>query len=205
MIVHGGKLSPNVRKVIVFLEEKGVRYESRDLMPLPKTPELLAMNPLGKIPILEHEDRFLPDSSVICAYIERCYPETALFPEDPVDYGRCLFLEEYADTQVMDVTGGVFFERVVKPKVMQQEADETRVADLLGNQLPPVCDYLDSQLGTGRETLFERFSVADAALGSQLASLQFVGEAIDPGRWPALAAYQEKLMARPSFGRAMPM
>lgn len=203
MIIHGGKLSPNVRKVIVFFEEKEISYEQRDLLPIPKTPELLAMNPLGKIPILEHAGRYLPDSSVICAHAERLYPETALYPDDANTYGQCLFLEEYADTQVMDVTGGVFFERVVKPKVMQQDPDEARVADLLNDQIPPVFDYLESQLLAGRETLLEGFSVADAALGCQLSSLHFVGETIDAGRWPKLATYQEKLMARPSFQRAM--
>ena len=68
-IVHGGVPSPFVKKVCAFLAEKGVAYELRSLAPFPKTPELLAMNPLGKIPIYQDGDLMLPDSSVICAYV----------------------------------------------------------------------------------------------------------------------------------------
>ena len=53
MIIHGGAPSPFVRKVMVTCEEKGLSYEYKPLSPFPKTPELMAMNPLGKIPILE--------------------------------------------------------------------------------------------------------------------------------------------------------
>ena len=63
MIIHGGSPSPFARKVIVAFKEKGVAYESKDLAPFPKSPGLLAMNPLGKIPILELADgSYIPDS-----------------------------------------------------------------------------------------------------------------------------------------------
>jgi glutathione S-transferase len=51
LIVHGGLPSPFVRKVLICLEEKGVPYEWRPIAPFPKSPELLALNPLGQIPI----------------------------------------------------------------------------------------------------------------------------------------------------------
>src|SRR5262245_19717243 len=95
-IVHGVPASPFVSKVLALLEEKGLAYESRSLVTQPKTPELLARNPLGKIPILEHGGFFLPDSSVICAYLERLHPEPSLYPKDARELGLALFLEEYS-------------------------------------------------------------------------------------------------------------
>lgn len=87
-IVHGATPSPFVRKVLIALSEKGLDCELQALMPIPKTPELLALNPVGKIPIFQDGDLILPDSSVICAYLERTHPEPSLYPSDPALYGR---------------------------------------------------------------------------------------------------------------------
>ena len=202
MIVHGGAPSPFVRKVRVALFEKGLEHESRNLVPFPKTPELLAMNPLGKIPIFEHGDFVVPDSSVIVAYLERVHPERPLYPADPQELARALFLEEYSDTRLTEAIGPIFFQRFVRKVVFQQECDEAIVTEALENALPPALDWLESQLDEGAETLTGSFSVADAAIGTQLQSLDYAGESVDADRWPKLAAYAAKLLARPSFEKA---
>ena len=204
MIVHGVPPSPYTRKVVVVLEEKGVAYERRELVPFPKTPELLDMHPQGLIPVLEHGGRLIRDSSVICAYIEKLHPARPLYPEEPGDYAEALFLEEYADTAVMSSIAPVFGERFVKVHVFGETADENRVQDALTNGIPPVFDYLESRLEVGAESLLPNFTVADAALGNMLVCLHMVGEKIDSGRWPKLASYLDSLLARPSFRAAMP-
>jgi len=205
MIIHGATPSPFFRKVIVTLEEKGLRYDRKDTAPFPKTEALLAMHPMGKIPILEHEGGFVPDSSVICAYLERLAPEPSLYPADPKAFAKALFLEEYADTKMLDVIGAIFFERYVKPNVFQGETDEARVAELAENELPGVLDYLEAQLPEGPGTVLEDFSIADAALGAHLGGLHFSGMELDAGRWPRLGAYLSGLLERPSFQKAMAM
>jgi glutathione S-transferase len=202
MIVHGATPSPFYRKVIVVLEEKGVKYDTKNTAPFPKTPELLERHPLGKIPFLEVDGAFIPDSSVICAYLERVHPAKPLLPADPKLLARALFLEEYSDSKLAEVVGGVFFERFVKPNVFKQETDEARVSQILENDVPPAFDYLEGQL-EGREWLAGDFSIADAAVGNQLGSLHFAQASIDAKRWPELAAYQKRLLARPSFQAAM--
>ena len=204
MIVHGVPPSPYTRKVVVVLEEKGIAYERRDLVPFPKSPELLAMHPQGLIPVLEDGGRMIPDSSVICAYIERVHPERPMYPEEPGAFADAMFLEEYADTTVMGSIAPVFGERFVKPQVFGQESDEGRVQEALANGIPPVFDYLEARLNKGAESLLENFGVADAALGNYLACLDLSGEKIDAARWPKLSAYHDALLARPSFRVAMP-
>jgi len=199
MKLYGANGSPFFRKARVVLEEKGLPYETENLVPVPKTPALLAMHPLGKIPILRDGEVVVPDSSVICAYLEKKYPSPALYPADPADFAKALFLEEYADTRMSEAMGGILFERVVKRFVLQQAPDEARVAELLANGVPPVLDYLESQIPADRGTLLARFSIADAALGAHLGSLTFSGVAIDAGRWPRTARYYEALLKRPSF------
>ena len=205
MKLYGHRGSPFVRKAIVVLEEKGLRYESVELTSVPgrKSPELLELHPLGKIPVLRDGDVVVPDSSVVCAYLEKKHPRPALYPDEPADLARALFLEEYSDTRLFEVLSGILFERVVKPNVMGQPPDEARVEQLFQKELPPVLDYLESQLRDGATTLLPRFSVADAAIGGQLATLTLSGLAIDARRWPRGARYHEALRSRPSFVSAM--
>lgn len=203
MKLYGAAPSPFFRKCRVVLEEKGIPYETENLVPVPKTAELLAMHPLGKIPILRDGDLVVPDSSVICLYLERKFPQPAVYPADPTEYARALFLEEYADTKLAEVFGGIFFERFVKPNVLQQTPDEARVQDLLAREVPAVLDFLEGQLPEARETVLPRFSIADAALGGQLGSLAFARIEIDAARWPRAARYARAIAARPSFKTAL--
>jgi glutathione S-transferase len=203
MKLYGASQSPFVRKARIVLEEKGIPYETENLIPVPKTPELLALHPMGKIPILRDGEVVVPDSSVICAYLEKKHPSPALYPGDPADLAKALFLEEYADTRMFEVLGPILFERVVKRFVFQQEPDEARVADLLARELPPVLDYLEFQVPGDRDSVLARFGIADAALGAQLGSLTSGGIEIDARRWPRTARYYRALLARPSFKTAM--
>src|SRR5262245_52285829 len=120
MKLYGSSLSPYFRKARVVLEEKGIPYETERLAPVPKTPELLALHPMGKIPILRDGDVVVPDSSVICAYLERKHSAPPLYPTEPADLAGVLFLEEYADTALNDVMRALVLERFVKPNVLQQ-------------------------------------------------------------------------------------
>jgi glutathione S-transferase len=203
MKIYGVPQSPFVRKAIIALEEKGIPYENEPLVPLPKTPELLAMNPIGKIPILRDGDTVVPDSSVICAYLEKKHPAPALYPSDPADFAKALFLEEYADTRLAEATLPLIFERVVKQILYGEAADEARVRTVLDDVLPPALDYLETQAPDTGDSLLSRFSIADVAVGTQLAALPGVDVALDARRWPRLARYQQALLARPSFKSAM--
>jgi glutathione S-transferase len=158
---------------------------------------------MGKIPILRDGELVVPDSSVICAYLEKKYPSPALYPADPADFAKALFLEEYADTAMFSVLSPVLFERVVKPRVFQQAPDEARVAEQL-EKLPPVLDYLESQLPEAGATLLARFCIADAALGAHLGTLTLSGVSIDTARWPRVERYYQALRGRPSFEAATP-
>lgn len=61
--------------------EKGVQYT---LIPtLPHTPEVSAIHPFGKIPVMRHGVVTLCESRAICLYIDRTFPGPALVPADP--------------------------------------------------------------------------------------------------------------------------
>src|SRR5258705_12827916 len=107
------------------------------LLPVPKTPELLAMHPMGKIPILRDGDVVVPDSSVICAYLERVQPAPALYPQDAAEFAAALFLEEYADTRMSEIIGGVALGAFGRPQVLQGEGGLRPAAGLPPPPAPP--------------------------------------------------------------------
>src|SRR6185369_2543495 len=128
--IHGALLSPFVRKVRIVLTEKQIPYELVRANPFEKSPEFLALSPLGRIPALEDEEgRKLADSSVIAEYLEERFPEPALFPRDPYERARVRWFDEYADGGMgPSLTGKVFFQRVISAKLMRNAADERVVA-----------------------------------------------------------------------------
>jgi glutathione S-transferase len=206
MKVHGVPQSPFVRKVLIALHEKAIAFELA-----PPAPQL---HPQGKMPVLVDGDVVVPDSSVICAYLERKHPAPPLYPEEPAELARALYLEEYADARMAEGMGAIVLERIVKPQMLGQPTDEKLLAQLqgaarerwfgesrsaAGQPLPSVMDYLESQLPSDRDTVLPRFGIADLAIGAHFGWLAAAGLEPDARRWPRVARYREALEKRPSF------
>ena len=198
--LYGVAASPFVRKVRVALEEKGIAYEHDPVIPLAVGPEYRKISPLGKIPAYKDGDRAIADSSVICAYLERVKPQPALYPSDAYEFARALWFEEYGDGALVNVTGPkIFFQRVVQPKFFNQKSDETVVQKAIGEELPPLFDYLEGEVGEGGVIAGTRFSIGDIGIVTHFVNLKLAGVAVDAGRWPKLARYVDHVLARPSF------
>jgi glutathione S-transferase len=198
--VYGVNASPFVRKVRVFLAEKGIPYELDPVVPFNVSVEYKKLSPLGKIPAFRDGEVELCDSSVISAYVERVHPNPPLYPSDPYEYARALWFEEYADGGMTPVVGPkIFFQRVVGPRFFNQPTDTAVVQKAIDEELPPLFDYLESQLGDAPMIVGTRFSIADISLGSQFVNLKHAGVGVDAKRWPKLARYVAGVHARPSF------
>jgi glutathione S-transferase len=79
----------NPRRVRIFLAEKGVEIPMQEVDVATnenKTPEFLAINPMGKLPVLELDDgTILTESIAICRYIESQHPEPNMFGTTPLE------------------------------------------------------------------------------------------------------------------------
>lgn len=194
LIVYGINLSTFTRKVRLALAERGIAYE---LAPAPMgSPQVRALNPLGRIPVLKHGDVVVPDSSVIIAYLERACPGPPLYPAAAADLARALWLEEYADTRLREATLVYFAERVVKPLFQGKPGD----AEALSGAAPvrdEAFGYLEEQLAAGELLPGTALTVADVAVGAQLVTYVQAEGDIDAGRWPRLAAWLAQKLARP--------
>jgi glutathione S-transferase len=195
----GAGLSPFVRKTRVALAEKGIAYEHDPMVPFGVSPEYKAKHPLAKIPLLEVDGRPLPDSSAICAYLERIQPQPALYPSDPFDYARAIWFEEFADGGLINGVAPFFMQRVLQPLFFKKPGDEALVTKAATETLPPLFDYLERELGGNDYLIGNRFTIADLTIGSLFVNYRHGKGEIDAKRWPRLAAYVERIHARPSF------
>jgi len=195
----GAGLSPFVRKARVAFAEKGIAYEHDPMVPFGVSAEYKRKHPLGKIPCLEVDGRPLPDSSAICAYLEKVQPQPALYPSDPYDYARAIWFEEFADGGLINGTVPFFQQRVLQPLFFKKPGDEALVQKAATETLPPLFDYLERELGGNDYLVGNRFTVADVSVGSILVNYRHGKGEVDAKRWPKLAAYVERIHSRPSF------
>ena len=203
LIVYGGSVSPFVRKVRVMLAEKGVEYKLDQVNVFNPPPEFLAISPLKRIPVLRDTDvpepNTLPDSSIICDYLEHKYPKPALYPANAFARAKALWYEEYADSVMATTVGtGLFFERIVK-RMMRGTPDEAAVQKTLTEKLPPLFDHMELEVGNKEFLAGDMFSIADISIGTMIVNFNHAGEEIDATRWPKFAAYIRGIHARPSF------
>ena len=181
------------------LAEKGIAYEHDPMVPFGVSAEYKKKHPLGKIPLLEVDGRPLPDSSAICAYLERIQPQPALYPSDPFDYARTIWFEEFADGGLISGVIPFFQQRVLQPLIFKKAGDEALVTKAAAETLPPLFDYLEQELGGNDYLVGNRFTVADLTVGSLFVNYKHGKGEIDAKRWPKLAAYVERIHSRPSF------
>lgn len=198
--LYGAILSPFVRKTRMVLALKDIEYEPVHVDPADKPEGYLDISPLGRIPALELDDgRYLADSGVISAWLERICPQPALYPDAPYQYARTLWFEKYADYEIStNCTFAVFRNRIVM-RLMGRDSDEDSARRALSETIPPLFAYLDKEL-EGREYLVgDRLTVADLALASQLVNFRHAGEDVDADQYPNLAAHRKRLHALPPF------
>lgn len=198
--ILGGNVSPFVRKVRVFCAEKGIDYDLEPVNPFAADDDFKQVSPLGKIPVLREGDQHIPDSSVICAYLEKKHPETPLYPSEPLDYARALWLEEYMDGGFVPAGGGkVFFPLVMAPLMSGKEPDETEPLKAAAELLPPFYEYLEKELGDAEYFVGNQLSIADIAVASPFVNMRHAGVAPERARFPKLRAFLDRMYGRPSF------
>jgi glutathione S-transferase len=196
--IHGSNISPFVRKTLVCLTEKDVEFELNAISPFPPPESHLKISPLGKIPALTDGDLAIPDSSAICGYLEKRFPETPLYPGSDADYGRALWFEDWADNELPKATSALFFNRIAV-RMMKREPDEAVISKILTDIQPGIFDYLEAELGSKVYLVGDRFSIADIAVTCQFIQMMYSGEALPRESHPNIARYVSNHMQRASF------
>ncbi|MGL4261331.1 MAG: glutathione S-transferase family protein [Afipia sp.] len=175
-----------------LMEETGQPYE-RVLTDIStgaqKTPEFLAINPMGKVPALKDGDVSIAEASAICAYVADCYPDAKLAP--PIgDPRRGKYLQ------------WLFFSPgCIEPAIIQIFTKiDVPTSTAAWGSATQVFDVLDAALEKGPYLLGETFSAADIMIGSGLNFAIRLFKMV-PTR-PSFDRYIDACSARPAFQRA---
>lgn len=177
-----------------MLEELGVPYEVRIVETSASanpSPELMALNPMGKVPVLTHGATVVSEVSAICCYLADRFPAAGLAPaiDDPRrgPYLKWLF----------------FAPGCIEPAVIQRAMkwpDGPRGMLGWASYDDTMQVLADAAINATPWLLGERFTAADVVVGGQVRwGLQF---GTIP-RHPALEAYAHRLGERPALQRQM--
>ena len=134
----------------------------------------------------------IADSKVICRYLEAAYPEVPVHPTDLQDRARADWLEEYGGTVLAESAAGIFFHRFMVPNVFKRPVDEEAVSKIIDEKLPPLLDYVESQVPADG-FVFGDLTVADLALASPLINAGYARYTIDAARWPNFSALVDRV------------
>ena len=195
----GKPTSINVRKVLWLCEELGLAIEHEawgsGFRPT-QTPEFLALNPNGLVPVLLDGDLALWESNTICRYLAGRQQRADLLPTSPLARAR---VEQWMDWQATDLNSAwryAFLSLVRKsPAHTDAQTLATSVADW--NRLMRI---LDQQLDhTGAYVAGHTFTLADVVLG--LSANRWLMTPMQRPPLPALAAWVSRLRERQGFMR----
>ncbi len=200
--IIGAPFSNFVWTVRIAAAEKGVPYR---LVPMaPHTPEVKAIHPLGRIPVMRHGDVALCESRAIIAYIDRAFAGPALFPADAA---AAATVEQWiglvctgTDAVCMRQYGIAYF----FPGTPDGKPDPDRIAAAVP-KMEKALRLVDRQVAKAGHLAGAEFSLADAYLVPVLHWMtQLPESAAAMAALPNLTAYFQRLMQRPSVDGAKP-
>ncbi len=201
LAIIGAPASPYVRKVLAALEIKGVPYSLDPVVPFYGNDEFTRLSPLRRVPVLVDGDLVLPDSTVICEYLEDRFATPPLLPRGPAARARARWLEEFADTRLGDVLiWSLFGPAVTSPGVFKTPRDEAALARVVAEDLPPLMDFLEAEAPEDG-FLTGTVSTADLAVAAPFANLRWANVGADLSAWPRTRAWITRTEQATPLGR----
>jgi glutathione S-transferase len=153
-------LSPYAARCRIQIQAKGLAVELAEPPGGLGSAEYRAINPTGRVPALLLDDAartVLPESDVICEYLEDRFPEPALRPRDELERARMRLISRFVDLYLAPGLSPLFAQ--VNPKTR----DPGALAEGL-EQVRPLFELLGQFLAPGPFACGESLSLADCAL-----------------------------------------
>jgi glutathione S-transferase len=162
-------LSPFATRVRAAIYAKGLDVE---IIPPPaggiKSPEYLAMNPMGRIPVLVLDDgTALPESETIVEYLEDAFPERPLRPATARGRAQARLVARVAELYIMANFAALFGQ--MDPKTRDQA-----VVAAAAEKIRDGVSHLNAVMGEGPYAAGAQFTTADCWLIPQLFLLNLI-------------------------------
>jgi len=218
IIVHHLETSRSQR-VLWLLEELGLPYEIRRYRRDPKTmlapPELKAVHPLGKSPVITDGELTLAESGAILEYLIETYGPQG-DADGPVaqprpgteEHRQCRFWMHYAEGSLMNwlLLKLVFMTIPTQPmpffvRPIARQLCGKAQAKLVDPNLATALPFIDAHLARHEWFAGARLTIADFQMSFPVAAA--LTRVQGAAGYPALAAYLKKMEARPAYQRAL--
>ncbi|WP_299880953.1 glutathione S-transferase family protein [uncultured Sulfitobacter sp.] len=172
----------------------------------PPDPVLARYTPLKRVPVLQHGDLLLTETSAILRYLDAISDGVSMQPDDPIAAAQMDQIIGIVDADVYPVmVRQVFSPGFYTPVVLGGERDDARVTEGLEGAKPAL-GLLDRIAGEGRQLSGAVLSLADIQLAPMMAyflRVEAAGEMFK--RYPALVAWWQVMGARPALRSTDPM
>lgn len=199
MILYAITLSPFAARVRLALRFKGLDYEMQPPPGgSPRSPEFLAINPIGKVPVLVTDDGItIAESETIIDYLDEQYPAPSLMPEAPADRAR---MRNVIRTFELYASPAMF--RLFKQMDPATRDDATVAGEVAcwRDGLALTNHFIDDATFAvgGVPSKADCILLPSLLLCEVTASIFGLGDPIE--EWSMLAGYREKARAHPVMG-----
>lgn len=166
-------------KVRIAFAMKKVPYEIVDVRKDDRK-SLIEYTNQRKVPTLNYNGECVIDSTVISARLEKDYPANTIYPEGAANKGLCLALEDWSDEVL--ILANHAMRRAETPEARKKAEEQW---DVHFNTL--------DQIYSGKKFVFERMTIADMAIFSQLHYLYTTVKYEIPAKYHNLNAFMENM------------
>jgi glutathione S-transferase len=187
------------RRVVIALAEKAVPHVGvvidmggREH----RSPDYLSLNPYGRVPAIEEDGLTLYESAAILRYLDEAYPDRPLLPVDPRQRALADMHTRLCDIQFARYVGVIIFPKRFLPRE-RWDLDAMAAAKA---EIEKHLAILEQQLMRQDYLVADQFTLADLAYIPFLDFLPLM-EITPP---PEVAAWRDRLLARPSVERSKP-
>lgn len=195
--LYAHPFSSYCQKVLIALYENDIPFEFRMLGDEPTDAELAALWPIKRFPVLVDDERTVVEASIIIEYLGLYHPGSVkLVPEDPRAALDVRMMDRFFDNYVMTP-----MQKIVLNQIRAESDRDSHGVMEARRMLDTAYAWLEYAM-TGREwAAGDAFSMADCAAAPSL----FYADWTHPisEEHANVHAYRKRLLARPSFARAV--
>ncbi|MEL7013504.1 MAG: glutathione S-transferase family protein [Pseudomonadota bacterium] len=195
--IYGRATSSNVQLVMWAIGELGLEHTRLDYGHMYEgldTPEFLAMNPHGKIPVLKDGDLVIWESAAILRYLAATYADSTFWPDDPTTRSQVDMWAEWGKNELCNAfTVPIFWSRVRTSAAARDEAALGQAVARFNGYMA----HLDQQLIGKTFVCGDAFTAADIMIGHLLYRWFTIDVARDAH--PQVEAYYTRLTERPAY------
>jgi len=197
LILYAHPFSSYCQKVLVALRENEIPFLYRHLEEPGAAEERAALWPLGRFPVLVDDGRAIVESSIIIEHLDLHHAgPVRLLPEDRDAALEVRFMDRFFDNYVMTA-----MQKPVSEALREAGGRKEEALAEAGRALDTAYGWLEERLSGRIWAAGAHFTMADCAAAPSLFYADWV-HPIGPG-FPRLLAYRSRLLARPSFARAV--